>query len=300
MTIASRVARSATVCFLLLATFGLLAAQTANPWSAVEEALGRHGSAQPGDVYKFGMPRCDLHVTVRGVAIKPALALGSWLAFKKTADGAVVMGDIVLLESEVEPVMLKLQHAGIQHTALHNHLLNETPRVMYMHIMGHGDAVKLAQSLREALALTKTPPAAPPAPPAKLDLDQGQIESILGRKGNINGGVLQFGVPRGESITDHGTEVPPSMGTATAINFQPTGNGKAAITGDFVLLGSEVNAVIKALRENGIEVTAIHSHMLEETPHLFFMHFWANDDAVTLAKGLRTALDKTNSKPAAK
>jgi hypothetical protein len=299
MNIARRVARSAMLYFLLLTASGSLA-QTANPWSAVDEALGRHGSAQPGDVYKFGMPRSDLHVTVRGVAVKPALALGSWLAFKKTAEGAVVMGDLVLLEGEVEPVMLKLQQAGVQQTALHNHLLNESPRVMYMHVMGHGDVVQLAQSLREALALTKTPPAGPPAPPAKLDIDQAQIESILGRKGNVNGGVLQFGVPRSETITEHGTEIPPPMGTATAINFQPTGGGKAAITGDFVLLGSEVNAVIKALRENGIEVTAVHSHMLEESPRLFFMHFWANNDAATLAKGVRAALDKTNSKPAGK
>ncbi len=290
--------RVATLLFLS-SVLAIAQATDSSAWKGVEDALGRKGSAQPGDVYKFGLPRADMHVIVRGVAIKPALALGSWLAFKKAGADAIVMGDLVLAEDEIEPVMLKLQQSGIEQTALHNHLLNETPRVMYMHISGHGDPVKLATALHDALALTKTPAPSQPAPPAKLDIDQGQIESTLGRKGAINGGVLQFSVPRAETINEHGTDVPPAMGTATAINFQPTGNGHAAITGDFVLLGSEVNPVIKALRDNRIEVTAVHNHMLQETPRLFFLHFWANDDAVTLAKGLRAALDQTNlAKPA--
>ena len=270
-----------------------------NEWKPVEDALGRKGSAQPGEVYKFSMPRSDLKVTVAGTSIKAGLALGSWLAFKRMGNDAVVMGDLVLAESEVEPVMAKLQQEGIEQTAVHNHLLNESPRVMYMHVAGHGDAVKLAAALKDALALTKTPSAAP-APPAqqpKLDFDTAQVDQALGRKGKNNNGVYQFSVPRAEKINDMGAEVPPSMGTATAINFQPTGSGKAAITGDFVLTGKEVNPVIKALRENGIMVTAVHSHMLTEEPRLFFMHFWANDDAVKLAKGLKAALDKTNSAP---
>jgi hypothetical protein len=295
MTIVFRLSRAAIFLALLAASLAFAQADDAAAWKSVEDALGRHGTALPGNVYKFGLPRADMHVTVQGVAIQPALALGSWLAFKRVSGGAIVMGDLVLLEDEVEPVMLKLQQAGIEQTALHNHVLNESPRVMYMHVSGHGDSVQLARSLHDALALTGTPAPAPPAPLAKLDLDQAQLESILGRKGSVNGGVLQFSVPRAESISEHGTDIPPSMGTATAINFQPTGNGRVAITGDFVLLGSEVNPVIKTLRENGIDVTAIHSHMLEETPRLFFMHFWANHDAVALAKGLRAALDRTNS-----
>jgi hypothetical protein len=295
MTIVFRLSRATTFLALLAASLAFAQADDAAAWKSVEDALGRHGTALPGNVYKFGLPRADMHVTVQGVAIQPALALGSWLAFKRVSGGAIVMGDLVLLEDEVEPVMLKLQQAGIEQTALHNHVLNESPRVMYMHVSGHGDSVQLARSLHDALALTGTPAPAPPAPPAKLDLDQAQLESILGRKGSVNGGVLQFSVPRAESISEHGTDIPPSMGTATAINFQPTGNGRVAITGDFVLLGSEVNPVIKTLRENGIDVTAIHSHMLEETPRLFFMHFWANHEAVALARGLRAALDRTNS-----
>jgi len=271
---------------------------TADDWKQIEVAMGRPGQMQPGDVIKFGIPRKDLHVVLDGVDIKPGLALGSWAAFRRDGGRAMVMGDLVLTEDEVEPVMMKLQEGGIHESAIHNHLLGESPHVMYMHIASHGDAVQMAKAIHDAVALTKTPnPDAVPAtqPAAELGFDQKQVEQILGHAGKINGGVLQIGVPRAETITDSGMTVPPSMGVATALNFQPTGNGKAATTGDFVLLGTEVNAVIKALRQNGIAVTALHSHMLTEEPRLFFMHFWANDDAVKLAKGLRAALDNTNS-----
>ena len=272
----------------------------AGEWKNVEDALGRKGSAQPGDVYKFGMPRNDMKVSVAGTSVKAGIALGSWLAFTKDGTETMVMGDLVLSESEVEPVMQSLQQNGLEITALHNHLLNESPRVMYMHVAGQGDATKLATALKEALALTKTPTTSPSASqqPNALGFDTAQVDQALGRKGKDNNGIYQFAVPRAEKITDMGMEVPPAMGTATSINFQPTSTGKAAITGDFVLLGKEVNPVMKALRDNGIMVTAVHSHMLTEEPRLFFMHFWANDDAVRLAKGLRAALDQTNSAPA--
>jgi hypothetical protein len=272
--------------------------QSSSPdWKPVEQALGRPGQLQSDGAYKFGLPRGDLKVSVDGVEVKPALALGSWLAFSSPGQDTMLMGDLVLAEDEVSPVMLALQEKGLQITALHNHVLHETPRVMYMHIAGHGDAVKLAEAMKQVIALTKTPaPAQPAATQSPLDLDTTAIDQILGRKGKANGGVYQVGVPRAEKVTESGMPIPGSMGLATALNFQPTGNGKAAITGDFVLLGSEVNAVIKALRQNGIQVTAIHSHMLEEQPRLFFMHFWANDDAAKLAKGLRAAVDQTNSK----
>ena len=269
----------------------------ASDWKPVENAIGRLGQMQPGDVIKFAMPRKDLHVTLAGVELKPALALGSWVAFKHDSGGAMVMGDLVLTEDELEAVMLKLQEGGVQEAAVHNHLIGESPRVMYMHIASHGDPVQMAKVIHDALALTKTPSpdTNPAAPSSDLGFDQKQVEGVLGHTGKVNGGVLQVSVPRAEPITDSGMTVPPSMGVATALNFQPTGNGRAAITGDFVLLGSEVNPVIKALRSNGIAVTALHSHMLTEQPRLFFMHFWANDDAMKLAKGLRAALDVTNS-----
>jgi hypothetical protein len=236
-------------------------------------------------------------VTLDGVTIKPALALGGWAAFKPTHGGAMVMGDLVLLESEITPVMTKLIEGGIEITAVHNHLLRATPATFYLHIGGHGDPGKMIAAIHAALEASKTP-LAPPAPPASqpaIDLDTAQIDQIIGAKGHPSGGVYQIAVPRRDGITENGARLDPPgpLGVATALNFQPTGGGKAAITGDFVLLDNEVYPVIKALRDNGIEMTALHSHMLTEQPRLFFMHFWANDDALKLARGLRAALDKT-------
>jgi Domain of Unknown Function (DUF1259) len=244
------------------------------------------------------LPRTDLKVTLDGVELKAGFALGSWLAFKKMADQGMVMGDLVLTMDEVAPVMTKLAAAGIEITALHNHLLRNLPFTMYMHIKGNGDPVKLAAALRTALAVSKTPlgsaPAAPAAAPPQIDLDTAALDQTLGAQGANNGGVYQYSIPRAELIKDHGMDIPPPMGSANAINFQPTGGGKAAITGDFVLIAKEVNPVLKALSEHGIEVTAIHNHMLDDQPHLYFMHFWANDDAKKLAKGLKAALAQIN------
>jgi hypothetical protein len=268
-------------------------------WSKVDQAIGRKGTEQAGGVHRYGFPRSDLNVSVDGVTIKPALALGGWVAFLPTPDGAMFMGDLVLMDTEISPVMQRLIANGIEISAIHNHLIRTSVPVLYMHVSGHGDAVKLGQALHDSIALSKTPMTAPtPSPPASLDLDNAGIEKTLGYKGNANGGVYQFSVPRAESISEDSMVVPPSMGTGIAINFQPTGAGKAAITGDFVLLGKEVNPVLKTLRQHGIEVTALHSHMIDDSPHLFFMHFWANDDAQKLAQGLRAALDLANIKHA--
>jgi hypothetical protein len=267
-------------------------------WKKVDEAIGRSGVVA-SDVHRYNFPRTDLTVTVDGVTIKPAFALGGWTAFKPAHGGVMIMGDLVLLDTEIAPVMSKLVQNGVEITAVHNHLLRGSPATYYMHVGGHGDPVKFATAIRTALAESKTPltPPTPPATQPAIDLDTAQLDQIIGVKGNANGGVYQFGVPRKDPITEGGVQVTPPgpTGMATAINFQPTGAGKAAITGDFVLTGEEVNPVVKALRENGIEVTAIHSHMLTEQPRLIFMHFWANDEAIKLAKGLRAALDKTAS-----
>jgi hypothetical protein len=268
-------------------------------WQArVGEALGKTGSAAPGGIYRVGLPRTDLKVTLDGVELKPGFALGGWLAFAPMGDQAMVMGDLVLTMDEASPVMKKLAEGGIEVTALHNHLLRNQPFTMYMHVLGHGDPVKLAAALHTALAESKTPlsaaAAAPAAAPPPIDLDTAAIDQALGAKGANNGGVYQFGIPRAEPIKDAGMDVPPAMGSANAINFQPTGGGKAAITGDFVLIAKEVNPVLKTLREHGIEVTAIHNHMLDDQPHLYFMHFWANDDAKKLAEGLKAALAQIN------
>src|SRR5262249_33751144 len=264
-------------------------------WKKVDAVLGRTGAVS-GDVHRYGFPRSDLQVTLDGVTIRPARALGGGAAFKPMQQhGAMVMGDLVLLETEINPVMAKLLEGGIEITAVHNHLLRANPETFYMHIGGHGDPVKMAQVIRSALTLSKTPlnpPAAAPAPPPAIDLDTAKLDQIIGAKGQANGGVYQFSVPRRDPITESAAMIPSAMGSANAINFQPTGGGRAAITGDFVITGDEVNPLIKTLRANGIEVTAIHSHMLTEVPRLFFVHFWANDDAVKLAKGVEAALEK--------
>jgi hypothetical protein len=264
-------------------------------WKKVDEALGR-SAAVAGDIHRYGFPRTDLQVTLDGVTIKPAFALGGWVAFKPMHGGAMIMGDLVLLETEINPVMTKLLDGGVEVTAVHNHLLRASPATFYMHVGGHGDPVKIAEALHAALAVSKTPlapPAGAPAPPPAIDLDTAKLDEIIGVKGQANGGVYQFGVPRREPATEGGVAVTGPMGGANAINFQPTGGGKAAITGDFLVTGDEVNPLIKTLRANGIEVTAIHSHMLDEQPRMIFIHFWANDDAQKLARGLRAALDKT-------
>jgi hypothetical protein len=267
-------------------------------WSKVDQAIGKASAIQTGGVHKWGLPRTDLKITVDGVVLKPILALGTWIGFVPTDGGVMFMGDVVLTEDEVSPVMKRLIEGGVEITAVHNHLLRTSPAVFYMHVGGHGDPVRLAETLRAGLALSHTPIGTPSsaALPAAVDLDTAAIEGALGFKGTTNGGVLQFGIPRAETITEGGVIVPPALGTATAINFQPTGGGKAAITGDFVLLGHEVNPVLNALRAGGIEVTALHSHMIDDAPHLFFMHFWANDDASMLARRLRVALDLINVK----
>ena len=263
----------------------------AGDWSAVEQALGRRGLSQPGGVIRFGFPRGDLHVSIGDLELLPAFALGSWVAFTRHGATATMMGDIVLTADEITPVVDRLTQNGVDVTALHNHLLGESPHVLYVHIHGHGVPTRLAETVHAALALTKTPLGQPPAVLAvRVDLDTAAIARILGVAGRVSGGVYQVSVPRTGVIREGGQEVPPAMGVATAINFQPTGEGKAAITGDFVMTSNEVQAVQRTLRANHITITALHSHMIGESPRLLFMHFWAVDDAMVLARGLRAAL----------
>src|ERR1700756_3810486 len=283
------------VAAIFAASFTTVATAEDINWNKVDDTLGRKPTVS-GDVHRYGFPRTDLSVTLDGVTIKPALALGGWVAFKPMHGEAMVMGDLVLLESEINPVMLKMIEGGLDITAVHNHLLRASPATFYMHVGGHGDPAKMAAVIHEALAVSKTPlsMSAAAAPPPAVDLDTAQLDQIMGAKGQANGGVYQFNVPRRDAVTMDGMAMTPPapLGAAIGINFQPTGGGKAAITGDFVLTNDEVNPVIKALRANGIDVTAVHSHMLDEQPRLFFLHFWAVDDALKLAKGLRAALDK--------
>jgi hypothetical protein len=286
----------------LVAAVLLLSAASAQAadieWGKVDAAIGRPSAAQVGGVHRFAFPRSDLDITVDGVKLKPGFALGSWVAMLPMGEQVMAMGDLVLTDTEISPVMKRLVDDGFEITAIHNHVLRASTPVWYMHIGAHGAPEKIAQTLKAALSLSKTPlgtPAPAAAPPA-IDIDSAAIDAALGAKGTNNGGVYQFNIPRNETIKEGGMELPTSMGTTIAINFQPTGSGKAAITGDFILIGSEVNPVLKSLRQQGIEVTALHSHMVDESPRMYFMHFWANDDATKLAKALRGALDLTNSK----
>jgi hypothetical protein len=305
----------AQVCFLLMLAFGApqpemppASTATAQPpadaWQAVARALGRTGEEAEG-VYRVAFPRDDLEVKIEKVQLRPALALTSWAAFQRAADGVLVMGDLVLREEEVAEVLRRLVGGGISITAVHNHLLGESPKLIYVHFHGRGDAEALARTLRSALEATETPLAAQPprsprlptltdaVPPSELRLRQ-----ILGHPGRSAVGVTQFSIPRAEEIRAGGELLGPRMGVATAINFQTVGSG-AVTTGDFVLRAEEVAPVVRALTEAGIRVTALHNHLLDEQPRLFFLHFWGRADAVTLAQGLRRALDLTNhAKPA--
>ncbi len=265
-------------------------------WTQVAQALGKSGAVQTGGVYRVGFPRTDLKVSLDGVALRPGFALGGWVAFQPMGTETMVMGDLVLTQDEVNPVMRKLEEGGIEITAVHNHLLRAEPMTLYMHVQGHGDPVKLAGAIHSGLALSKTPFAPPPGTSQPANIDMIGVDRIMGYRGQDSGGIYQFGIPRAKPVTDQGMALPGAMGAAIAINFQPTGFNTAAITGDFVLLATEVNPVIKALQANGIEITALHSHMLDEQPRVFFMHFWANDDARKLATGLRAALDKVDVK----
>jgi hypothetical protein len=275
------------------------AAAASPDWKAVEQALGNSGQLQEGDVFRIGMPRTDLSVTVKGVPVKAGFALGSYAAFKQVGGHTMVMGDLVLLDQEVPAVMSGLFSGGFDVTAVHNHVNEISPHVLYMHYEGRGDAVQLAKALRQALSASGTPLGGPATPAATqaATLDTKEIERGLGRSGrDVGAGVFQVSVPRAETITENGVPLLPAMGVTTVLNFQAVDDNKAAITGDFVLLDKEVNAVARTLRQHGIDVTAIHNHGVFDTPRLFYMHFWAVDTPAKLAQALKAALDQTNSR----
>jgi hypothetical protein len=273
---------------------------------AIEKAIGKAGELK-NDVYKISFPRSDLNVAVRGVKVKPGLALGSWAAFKAVGHEAIVIGDLVLTEDETVPVFDKLRKEGMGVTALHNHLIGESPRVMFLHIAAKGDAARLAGLIKNALALTKTPIGETPRKPdeastktgdGEVEFNAEQIQQALGHKGMVKGGVLYVSVPRPEHIIMLGITLSPAMGMATALNFQQAEGGKVAATGDFVMIRDEVDHVTMVLAQQGIMVTALHNHLVHGSPELYFMHFWANDTAENVAKGLRAGLDAMKVKPA--
>ncbi len=269
-------------------------------WTDVEKILGRAGSEQAG-VYKVTFPRSDLKVKVGDFTVNPGLALTSWIGFLKASNSAgmnmngqvMMMGDLVVLDSEEANVISKIISSGLEVTAIHNHLVGELPAVKYIHFSGMGSAVKLAESIRAVISVTGTP-LANSGKVETVQPDWSKVQAILG-KGSAKGSLLQYGFPRSEKLTEMGMEIPPYMGMATGVNFQMEGS-RAGIAGDFVLLADEVNPVAKALTESGITVTALHNHMLYDNPRLFMMHFWGVGDPAKLAMGIKSALDKTNLK----
>lgn len=296
--------RASILVGFLLTQFAFAQPQAANQeFLRADQLFGQTGKSLPGNVQKYTWPRSDLHVTLDGVSIEPGLALGSWAAIRETAKKGetMTMGDLVLLPSELNPVIEQLQAGGIEILAIHNHLSGETPEIVYVHFEGHGDLEALAKGLKDAVAKTKTPaPASSQTTSTKTATPAeerafGTIQTVLGQKGNMAGKVLQIGVPRKEIIEDGGMEIPPSMGMANSMNFQAAGD-RIAATGDFVLLADEVNPVIKELQSHGIKVTALHTHMLHDSPHFFFMHFWALDTPERVAEGLKAALSRVNVK----
>ena len=262
--------------------------------TALNNVFGKKGTVT-GNVYKISFPRSDLKVKVGDIAVAPGLALGTWIGIINMNDHAVMMGDLVLLDAEVPKVINKLMEENLEVTAIHNHLINETPAIKYVHYHGEGNATELAQKIKSVLEITATPLTTSTAQTQTQTPDWSKVTAILGSGGKQNGMLLQYNFPRNEKLTESGMEMPPSMGMATSINFQMDGD-RAATTGDFVLLADEVNPVVKALTQNGITPTAIHTHMLKDEPRLFMMHFWAVDNPEKLARGLKAALDRTNSK----
>ena len=278
-----------------------------NDWSTVEKIFGKKGTVQD-NVFKISYPRSDLKVKVGDFAVAPGFALGSWIGFinmskrmnmqdheADMSNKAMMMGDLVLLDTEVPGVLKKLVEVDLKVTAIHNHLINESPNVKYVHFSGTGDRIKLAEAIKSVLAVTGTP-LTPPQPPAQTNIDWSKVEAALGTTGKHNGMLLQYSFPRKEKLKESGMIMPPYIGMATAINFQRDGD-KAAITGDFVLLADEINPAIKILIDNGITPTALHNHMIHDEPRLFMMHFWAIDDPEKLAKALQQVLTTTNHAP---
>ena len=260
------------------------------PWEQVSSVLGKKGTVQ-GDMFKLTYPRTDLDVRIGNVPVDPRIGLTSWIGFRQDRQ-TTVMGDLVLKASEVQAVMKRLGAERIQITALHNHLMATSVPIMYLHFEGTGEAVKLAASLKAALSETGTPLTGSSRPPETMPAELSVIQYFLG-PGKQQGSVLKYEYPRNGTIMENDLDIPGFLGTATSLNFSVF-EGKIAATGDFVLTADEVNPVIKALTDANIAVTAVHNHMLHETPRLFFLHFWAYDTPETVGTGLRSGLDKAN------
>lgn len=264
----------------------------ASDFGDVEKILGAPGQMQVGAVV-FSFPRSDIKVTIDGEPVPTAFGFGSWTAWKEMGKESMVMGDLVLLQKEINPVISALAEANINVTALHNHFLGEEPRIMYMHIYGMGQKATLAWGIRAALDKTgtpKSPPSASSGTPSSLQLDAKRMQEIIGHTGKVGGSVLKITLGRA-GVKMGRTEVTSSMGLNTWVAFIGT-NERAHVAGDVAMTASEVNKVIRALRKGGINLTAVHNHMLDEEPRIFFLHYWGTGPADKLARTVREAFDQ--------
>jgi hypothetical protein len=277
----------------LLATMTIFYCNAQVDSVGLDKAFGRKG-AVTGNVYRVTFPRSDLKISVGDFPVAPGLGLTSWVALHRMGSESMMMGDLCMLDAEEPAVVAKLVELGLSVTAIHNHLLGEKPAIKFLHFSGSGEAVTLAGKIKQVFAVTGTPMGAPAAAAAGAP-DWSAVEAVLGTKGKKNGKVMAYSFPRNEKLMESGMEMPAPMGMATGINWQMEG-GRAATTGDFVLLADEVNRVVRALETHGITVTAIHNHMLYDQPRLFMLHFWGVGDPGKLAAGLKAALEQTNSK----
>ena len=262
----------------------------------IEKSVGMKGTEKDGE-YKVTIAQNDLNVVVDGFKIIPPMGLGSWAAFTSSADGAMVMGDIIVTETDLKPVQEEVIRQGLTVTAIHNHFVRDTPHVMYMHVGGMGSEEKLGQAIKAVFDKVKEVRGANPAE-AKAEVVESTLnteilDSFLGSKGEMARGVYKHTVGRPDvELKDHDAAVSTFLGFNTWAAWQGTME-KAAVAGDFAMLENEVAPVIKALVENGIEVVAVHNHMVHEKPRIFFLHYWGVGPAEKLATGLKAALEKT-------
>lgn len=257
--------------------------------SEVENILGVAGQIQEGAVV-FSFPRSDIKVAIDGDPVPIALGFGSWTAWKVMGNDFMVMGDLVLLEKEINPVISALAEANINVTALHNHFIGEEPRIMYMHIGGMGPAATLANGVRNALGKMGTPKTKALASAPVLALDTKRIEEIIGHPGKAGGGVFKITLGR-PGVKMGGVELTASMGLNTWAAFAGT-DERAYVAGDVAMTAPEVQKVIRELRKGGINIAAVHNHMLDEAPRIFFLHYWGKGPAEKLAKTVHDAFDQ--------
>ena len=294
--------RLAATCAALLMITPALAypqAPTQEPkgYDTIFSTLGKTGDYKD-NVLKVNIPRNDLKVTINGRPAPTPFGFGGWVAFTKASDGMdVMMGDLVLTQDEVNPVMSALLQNGFDVTALHNHFLDEQPRVMFMHVHGHGNAADLAKKLKPAIDLIGKSSAAPaPAPaaaaPAKPGMDTAALARIIGHDGEVSGPVYKITIGRQDlNIREHGANINARMGLNTWAAFNGS-DADAMVAGDIAMLAGEITPVLRALRSNGIEVVSIHQHMTDTNPMIFFLHYYGTGPAQKLAQGVHAAFDQ--------